>query len=283
MNSITIRPAVLEDHDALHALINSSAYVHRHLDWRDTLDWLGNSPFWVMEENQQIVAALACPCDPPDIAWVRLFACASWLPLQETWESLIARCIQQFTHPPRPLLASLALRDWYEHLLEHSSFQHYQDIVVLAYRPLHPIPGEKVDGIQIRQMNSADLIQVAELDHLAFEPLWQLSLTDLTQAFQRGSYCTVAEIEGKIIGYQMSSLNGLFAHLSRLAVQPDLQRRKIGTQLVNDLLLYFLEEESVWEVTVNTQNTNTSSLALYKKLGFELTGESFPVFISKLD
>jgi ribosomal protein S18 acetylase RimI-like enzyme len=160
-----------------------------------------------------------------------------------------------------------------------NGFSHYQDIVVLVYRE-RELPEFSINtDILIRPMLPTDLPVVESIDHNAFESIWQLSLTDLRSAYDRGSYSTIAECNGEIIGYLMSSLNGYFAHLSRLAVIPGFQGKSIGYTMVYHLLQHYLNNTDVWEITVNTQNTNTQSLALYKRAGFRFTGETFPVLM----
>src|SRR5512141_2271684 len=72
-----IRPATPSDQQKIADLIFFESHVHRHLDWRTPLDWLGYSPYCVFEEGRQITGALACPPDPDSIAWIRLFAYSS--------------------------------------------------------------------------------------------------------------------------------------------------------------------------------------------------------------
>jgi len=55
-----------------------------------------------------------------------------------------------------------------------------------------------------------------------------------------------------------------------------MQKRSIGYWLVRDLLERFSHQE-LYRVTVNTQDNNIASLALYQKLGFWQTGERFQV------
>ncbi len=68
-----IRPATTEDQNALSGLLNFHGAIHRHLDWKPTMDWLGKQPFWLMESDHHLLGALAIPPDPPHVAWVRLF------------------------------------------------------------------------------------------------------------------------------------------------------------------------------------------------------------------
>jgi ribosomal protein S18 acetylase RimI-like enzyme len=129
----------------------------------------------------------------------------------------------------------------------------------------------------------ADLPAVEKIDRLAFEPIWRLSKDDLRYAAAKSSYCTVAERDGEIMGYTMSSSSGIYAHLARLAVHPHVQRQRLGFALVQNLLDHFINELNYWGVTLNTQSDNTSSLALYHKIGFTETGERFPVYIFPTD
>jgi ribosomal protein S18 acetylase RimI-like enzyme len=47
-------------------------------------------------------------------------------------------------------------------------------------------------------------------------------------------------------------------------------------------MIKYFKRKGIDQISVNTQDNNTSSLALYKRLGFELTGETFPVFRYKI-
>lgn len=278
-----LRPAQPTDFLALVELLHALNYTHRHLDWRDTLDWLGREAFWVYEENDELIGALACPPDPPEVAWVRLFAINTRTSPDRTWQKLFAPVLEDLHSPSNrgeePVIVSLSLREWYKDLLVRNHFTHFQDIVVFQYSDTPPAPAHIDPPIQIRTLRPEDDLEaVAQIDHMAFESIWRLSPNDLGFAAKKSTYCTVAESNGQIIGYTMSSSNGMYGHLARLAVHPSYQGQKIGYALVQDLLVHFLVRNSFWGVTLNTQSTNQASLALYHKLGFRETGEGFPVY-----
>lgn len=276
----SLRQAEPYDRSLLSRFLNSSAYTHRHLDWRDALDWLGSQPFWILEKFGEPEAVIACPPDPADTAWIRLFAVSPLTSPAWCWSILFERVLTQVTSlKPVPQLVSLALNDWYEDLLTLNGFTHHQDIVVLSYETQPPPPLEEREGLILRAMQPDDLEAVTRVDNLAFEPIWRLSFTDINRAFDRSSYKTVMELDGELVGYQMSALNGFSAHLSRLAVLPDLQRQRIGYRLVQNALDHYINGHRSWGVTLNTQDNNASSLSLYRKIGFRLTGEHFPVFV----
>jgi ribosomal-protein-alanine N-acetyltransferase len=126
-------------------------------------------------------------------------------------------------------------------------------------------------------MQTDDLAAVAELDAFAFTPLWQNSLDALEKALPQATAATVAEDAQGLVGYQISTANPFGAHLARLAVRPDAQRRGLGSLIVTDLIQR-LKNKGIARLTVNTQSDNHASLALYRKMGFVLTGEKFPVY-----
>jgi ribosomal protein S18 acetylase RimI-like enzyme len=276
-----LRPANPSDYFELHNFVKAQNHIHRHLDWRDPLEWLGRQPFFVLEENRRIGGVFAAPAEPPGVAWVRIFGVSTRMSVDKTWQTLIPPAMDILsTFSPRPTLVSLALRDWYREMLERQGFTFHQDIVVFLYdQSAVPAAPQLDPAIRLRPLGEEDLEGAARIDHQSFESIWQLSLDDMRHAYQKSSYMTVAEMDGEIIGYQMSSNSGIYAHLSRLAVRPDLQGRKIGYAMVQDLLEHFMMHQRCWGVTLNTQHDNASSLALYRRIGFRETGERFPVFV----
>lgn len=274
------RIAQKTDLPALYSFINSLNYLHRHLDWRDSLEWLGREPFWIMEEKSKIQGVFACPPEPADVAWVRLFASGVNVSPDQAWKNLFDRALDDLRNfKPVPLVTSLALKDWYSSLLKRNGFHHYQDIVVFKFENPPPAPLRLEPGFELREMQVKDLHDVSKLDTVAFEPIWRLSTDDLLFAAKKSSLCTVIEHNEQIVAYQMSSTNGKYAHLARLAVHPDVQHKRLGFALVQNLLDHFMNQQNLWGVTLNTQNSNTASINLYKKVGFHETGERFPVFV----
>jgi ribosomal-protein-alanine N-acetyltransferase len=237
----------------------------------------------VMEENGYLISALACPPDPPEIAWVRLFTYAApltgpeaWLPLWEAVRGEI-RAVVSADPPASVCVAAIALQPWFESILCQSGFDSSQRIVLLEWKD-RPLPDRRpLDGIIIRRMLLTDLAAVVETDAASFAPLWCNSLTALRRAYSQAIQATVAvDDSGRVIAYQLSTGNPFGAHLARLAVRPVAQGRGIGEALVTDLLHKLLRRGPA-RLTVNTQDDNRASLALYEKIGFIRTGETFPV------
>jgi ribosomal protein S18 acetylase RimI-like enzyme len=273
-----VRPVVEADRRQLANLLHFEAYVHRHLDWRAPLEWMGSSPFLVSEQGGKLRAALACPQDPPGVAWIRLFTVSSnWSP-EKAWRELWPAAITELKQTPEIQIAAIPLHHWFKEVLAKNDFHLVNQVVLLQWDSVSPIPAIKnVPQLVLRPINFDDLPIVTEIDNQAFEPLWQISQESLEYAFRQSSVSTLAEMDGYPVGYQISTGNPLGGHLARLAVRQQNQKQGIGSALLFDLLNQFKRRGAV-RVTVNTQQTNHASLSLYHRIGFIETSEVFPVY-----
>jgi ribosomal protein S18 acetylase RimI-like enzyme len=251
--------------------------VHRHLDWRAPLEWLGSPFYWVVEEKGDVLAVFACPQDPDGVAWVRLFAHARQLSLEDAWTVLWNTAQKDIGQRGGATVALIAMHKWLSDLLIRHGFSHTQNIVMLEWKGKHLPEQMLVEDVRLRKMQPGDLPAVAELDAQAFMPLWQNPLNALEKALPQATSATVLEDARGLVGYQISTANPFGAHLARLAVRPDAQRRGFGSLIVADLI-HRLKDKNVARLTVNTQSDNLASLALYEKMGFNITGETFPVY-----
>ncbi|MCS7011909.1 MAG: GNAT family N-acetyltransferase [Anaerolineales bacterium] len=272
-----VRPALLSDRLAVAQLMNRATVLHRHLDWREPIEWLDQTPFLVLEADHLLHAALACPPDPPKIAWLRLFACDDTIPTEDAWSLLWEKAKAILDYTSVSTAAAIALNDSLPPLLERSHFSSDQEIILLEFEQFQPIETSLDPEWTIRPMKIHDLPDVASLDANAFEPLWQTSLEMFRWAFRLSTYATVAEQNGTILGYQLSMRSVFSVHLARLAVLPEKQGQGIGLALTLDMMKR-AQESGLYRFTVNTQNDNTASLKLYKRLGFRETGERYPVY-----
>jgi ribosomal protein S18 acetylase RimI-like enzyme len=274
-----IRPAVTADEQQIAELILFEQRIHRHLDWRTPLEWLGSQPYFVLEKHGRIAAALACPPDPSSIFWIRLFVFDSSLSGTSAWLPLWEAARRELASAENAVAAVIATQHWFESIVIESGFVLTQNIVMLQWdrQPFNPRPAPA--GITLRPMTADDFQRVVEADAAAFEPLWQNSLPALSKAFSQSIYASVAENDSGLVGYQLSTGNPFGAHLARLAVRPEAQGCGIASALIGDLMTQVCRDENLSHISVNTQSDNAASLALYKKLGFRLTGEQYPVYV----
>lgn len=272
-----VRRADLEDQKQLSNLVFFETRSHRHLDWRSPLEWLGNKYFWTVENGTSITAALACPEEVNGIAWVRLFVHSSgfWSP-ENAWMVLWDLAQKDIAQAGGGTVAAIAQHVWFRKVLELAGFETRQSIVMLEWT-YQPWASREADGISIRQMTETDLPQVVSVDNASFDPLWHNSLETLQRALSQSLFATVAESEQGVVGYQVTTGSNTRAHLARLAVHPSVQRRGVAGVILGDLFTR-LGHNGYSKLSVNTQSDNQTSLSLYKKMGFLLTGESYPVY-----
>ena len=289
INSL-VRPADLSDHQQLSNLIFFETRLHRHLDWRSPLEWLGAPFYWALDEGGQITAALACPEELRGIAWVRLFVYTGRWSAENAWNMLWSTAKQAIQQAGGSKVAAIAIQSWFQDILAESGFENRQQIVLLEWRgvagqpsaaALRPEGGSKgareTSRIRIRKMTQADLPEVEKTDAASFDRLWHNPLETLRRAFDQALYVTVAENENGIIGYQVSTGGGQRAHLARLAVHPVVQGQGAGRALLSDLFTH-LTYTGIPRLSVNTQSDNKVSLNLYQRMGFVRTGEQYPVY-----
>ena len=275
---ITYRNASLSDQHKLANLIHFELHIHRHLDWRPPLDWLGHKPFLIAEEYGNPLAALACPPDPPSVAWIRLFAVTGRISRQAAWDLLWPEAQNQLLQQSRLInIAAIPLHAWFEDLLAANGFDEINRVIMLAWHPQKNFQDDKPIAYNIRPMNLDDLAAVEEIDAAAFGSVWQNSQGSLEIAFRQAAVATVVEDEGLLIAYQISTSTPMGGHLARLAVRPGYQRNGIGKALVRDMLSQFYRR-GTQTVSVNTQKDNRASISLYQKAGFKLTGEEYPLY-----
>jgi ribosomal-protein-alanine N-acetyltransferase len=280
LQDLSIRVATPEDRHTVAALMHFETHVHRHLDWRSPLDCLGSQPYLIAEWEGRPVGTLACPPDPPGIGWIRLFASSAALSVEEVWAALWenARQLILETHC-LDRVAAIPLQSWFKNLLKDSGFSETHQVVMLSWSTRRPLP-ETVSlpgTITIRPMNFDDLPLVQHVDEAAFQHEWRNSLESLQVAFQQAEIATIADLDGMIIGYQISTPSQVGLHLSRLAVHPISQGHGTGAALLRDVMSQS-KRRGVANVTVNTQKNNSTSLSLYQRAGFQLTGEEYPVY-----
>lgn len=280
MLNTLVRPVSLADHQQLSNLIFFETRMHRHLDWRQPLEWLGNPFYWALDEGDHITAAMACPPEAPRMFWIRLFVFSGQWNSENAWNFLWHTAREDVARAGGEKVAAIASQPWFQRALAASGFENRQNVVMLEWR-YQPWVRKEAAGIRIRKMEEADLSAVEAVDSAAFAPLWQNPQDTLRAAFAQALYASVAEDERGIVGYQLTTGHGGRAHLARLAVHPSMQQRGVARHLLSDLLTR-LTNQGIGKLSVNTQSDNFSSLNLYQKLGFMRTGEQYPVFVYEM-
>jgi ribosomal protein S18 acetylase RimI-like enzyme len=169
-------------------------------------------------------------------------------------------------------VAVLAHPAWVGDLTRRVNFTLYNAIVTMR-KSDRVVPGlKRSPGANIRPARPDDIPAIAENDRASFDTVWQHSAASLAHILRHVSHFVVAEMGERVVGHAFSDIYGGHGHLIRLVVDPAYQRRGIGEQLLRESLLYQRDVEA-YPFTLNTQIDNASSQALYRRHGYQLTGE----------
>ena len=266
------------DRNLIGSFLTHAEHKHFHLDWFSIYDILDEQPFLILAANSKPQAMLACPPDPPRVAWIRLFAVHSAQHEAEFWNELWEPARRAAIELGAECAAALSTRGWFNQVLLQANFELTNEVLFLEWAEGESaIDLHQANELGIRTMRVDDLPEVAAVDQAAFNAVWSLSLRSLTAAHSLASLATVLEVEGQIVAYQISTASALGAHLARLAVLPEQQGHGYGRALVQHVLRLHARR-GLGHVSVNTQADNLHSQRLYHSLGFKETGQRYPLF-----
>jgi ribosomal-protein-alanine N-acetyltransferase len=183
-------------------------------------------------------------------------------------------------------LFALPSHGWLVSALQQSGFREVDQIrfYVRTQRDLPDFPSPA----QLRPVQEADLDRLAHLDSETFEPLWHMGRTDLLQLCFTARV-QVAEVEDQLVGYTATAVYAESSHpfarseaqIVRIAVHPSRQGQGIGRQLLADSIGY-AHSQSVYQIQLNTQESNNASQRLYKSFQFRTQGSNVPVLLLNL-
>lgn len=164
---------------------------------------------------------------------------------------------------------------WLIDEFRNRGFETREWVVALERAGANPPPAVPAPAA-LRTAHSKDLPALLALDALAFDHIWRKSTGNFNRALANAASFVLAEINGQIVGYAWCDIYRQHAHVTRLAVHPGYQGRGIGAQLLHRAITDALKRR-VNRITLNTQENNFRSRALYQRFGFIETSQRMPV------
>ena len=146
-------------------------------------------------------------------------------------------------------------------------------------------------SVEIRQMELADVAATFELGQQLFTAdrwptlyrTWDEYEVVSLYANER-SNCLVADCDGEIVGFTLGSIlekrgeAWTYGYLLWLGVHPKMARQGIGSRLVEELTVRFIEGGARM-MLADTEDDNHAALSLFRRLGFG--GERPHVYLSR--
>ena len=293
-----IRIASRSDAANIMDLLQFATRRHIHVDWYLPTDWIGAKTFLVQVQTEvgsdvptltnrlfdpkiDLQAAMAITAEPLPAAWVRLAAVKNDLDSKGTIKTLMDPILVQLKEAGVTAIGWLAIESWPNQWLGELGFVHETDIV--TYRKTDvTIPKARADqAVEIRPVETGDFERLAEIEKLAFTPLWRHSADALKKAQSQAFSFDVAVFADHVVGFQLSARGQHGVHLARLTVDPSFQGQGIGFSLLSHAFAGY-HKSGLYEVSLNTPANNQASKILYEKFGFVATQDIFPVWVMNL-
>lgn len=258
-------------------MLDSTEYRHLHADWRMPTEWLGCPGVAVYELDGQIRGYLAATLDPAPVAWVRVLGVKRHdrLPVVA---ALVDEVRGQLRDTAATSIACLSVSDWVDEALPQVGFYAGNALQTYVWDG-QDVPVVDRPSICIRSIEPDEFPAVLAVERRAFpEPLWWHSEAQLRLG-KRFSCCfDVAEIDGRIVGFQYSQgSKGEYVHLVRVAVDPAAQGQGVASALLARAFEAY-RELGASRVSLNTPTDKVAAHRLYEKFGFRPAGREYVVW-----
>ncbi len=273
----TARLALPHDAKQIGVLGRRAPWYYLTSSLEEAVALVPHEPTAVLEYDKQIVAALQIGWRLSPNAWLRTVLIDSRVDIEPTLRLMLPHIYQVL--PSHDITALFVTIDpgnepWLRAPLQAVGFARIMDVWSYEKEVLN-IPSEGNQDVTVRSIQPDDLSRVLEVDALCFPAPWAKGQEILEPAILNAPYFTVAEWDGKIIGYTHVTLHyhGRQAHLVRIAVKPEFQGRSIGVRLLAEVV-QFCQHQRVDRLTLNTQAGNKEAQRLYEWFGFRRTGDA---------
>lgn len=130
---------------------------------------------------------------------------------------------------------------------------------------------EAIAEIELTRMRRRHLRRVLAIESRVYPRPWSpsLFLSELAQKSTR-SYL-VARHAGEVVGYAGMMFMGREAHVTNIAVDPDVHGRKVGTRLLLTIITEAIARGAQL-VSLEVRVSNHVAQSMYEKFGFAIVG-----------
>jgi [ribosomal protein S18]-alanine N-acetyltransferase len=129
------------------------------------------------------------------------------------------------------------------------------------------IPAAGNPGVQLRSVEKRDIPALLAIEEACFEDFWRYDALSFEEIAATHPYFVVAELNGKVVGYQFNALEDEQGYLVRIAVHPSVSGQGVGIRLMSEAIAFF-QQERVLRIMLNTQDDNVRAHRLYEWFGF---------------
>ncbi len=279
LDTYQIRPLTSADIPAVERLLRTSEYIYQRFTLNELPLLLKHNPAVGMFNSATMHSFLLAQSVNAPTAWIGGFG-VSWTEsnhyldilfrlLEALSSQLVIQGIKHLHYSGND-----SERDWLREVLLKRGFLPYRRLY--SYDKYnYTIPAQGNQQVLVRQVSikgrwgkARDMTALLAIEHACFEDLWRYDAAGFTDVAATHPYFVVAELQGKVVGYQFNALDSDYGYLVRIAVHPSAEGQQIGIRLMAEAIRFF-ERERVTRIMLNTQDNNTHAHRLYEWFGFE--------------
>lgn len=266
-----VRILGIEDLPLLERLLRTSEYIYQRFTLEELPALLKHYPTVGIFNGESLVGFLLSQTVNAPSAWIGGFG-VSWTESQ-AYDSLLRMLLEGL----EPLLIARGVhhlhysgsdmeQDWLRDDLLTCGFAPHR--LLYAYDKFdYRVPSEGNQQVTIRPFEPGDIPALLVIEKECFEHLWRYDAVAFTDIADSHPYFVVAELDGKVVGYQFNALDSESGYLVRIAVHPSFGSRGIGARLMAEAI-HFFQDEQVLRILLNTQDDNIYAHRLYEWFGF---------------
>lgn len=252
-------------------LLQTSEYIYQRFTLEELPTILARYPAMGIFNGSSLRSFILSQTVHAPSAWIGGF-CVIW-----TESRAYARLFEKLLQHLIPHLAARGVRylhysgndvenDWLRSMLLTQGFLPYRTLY--AYDKFdYSIPTQGNQQVIVRPVKTSNVPALLTIEDACFEQQWRYDAIAFTDIVASHPYFVVAELSGKVVGYQFNALDGDFGYLVRIAVHPSVGGRGIGARLMAEAIRFF-ERERVLRIMLNTQDDNIHAHRLYEWFGF---------------
>ena len=252
-------------------LLNTSEYIYQRFTLEELPMLLKHYPAVGMFNGDSMRGFLLSQTVNPPSAWIGGFG-VSWTESRE-YISLLEMLLEQLSkHVIKRGVRYLYYsgndmqNDWLRNALLVRSFVLHR--LLYAYDKYdYNVPSAGNPDVKLRSVEKRDIPALLAIEEACFEDFWRYDALSLEDIATTHPYFVVAELNGKIVGYQFNALEDEFGYLVRIAVHPSVNGQGIGVRLMSEAITFF-QQAHVLRIMLNTQDDNVRAHRLYEWFGF---------------
>jgi len=274
-----VRLLTTDDLFVIERLLRNSEYTYQRFTLEELPLLLKRYPAVGAFTHSSLHGILLAQTVNPPIAWIGGFG-VSWTESHAYLTILDMLLDQLSTHLQAQGVHYLHYsgndlqQDWLRATLLKRDFKPYR--LLYAYDKYDygtPTEGnQQVTLRPVRLQNGAtesenDMAALLTIEEACFEYLWRYNPTAFRDIAETHPYFVVAELQGKVVGYQFNSVDSEYGYLIRIAVHPSYSGHGIGARLMA-AAIHFFAQQRVTRIMLNTQEENVHAHRLYEWFGF---------------